>query len=186
MKSDIMKFLADKKLAFTDLELTGLCLKKHEIIEIGVLIYNQHRDEIEKEWSVKVAPLHIETASQKALVINGYINNPDNYRNKLNPSLIKFNSIVKGCMLVGYNIGCDVGFIKRDMDKLNIRPTFSRIPLDLMSMVWFAIKDSNIKGMSLDTVCDYFDICNIGSHSALIDCRRSYELYRKLNSIYKI
>lgn len=179
-----MRFLADKKLAFIDLELTGLCLKKHEIIEIGVLIYDQCRGEIEKEWSVKIAPLHIETASQKALTINGYINNPNIYRGKLKSSLIKFNSVVKDCTLIGYNVGCDIGFIKRDMDKLNIKPAFRYISLDLMSMVWFAIKNSNIEGMSLETVCEYFDICNIGSHSALVDCRRSYELYRKLNNIY--
>jgi len=180
-----MKRLAKEKLVFIDLETTGLSPNEHEIIEVGALVYNPVENEIEKEWTTKIAPTHIETAQESALRINGYVNNPGAYNGKLKSALIKFNSIVKGCMPVGQNISFDLSFLYRNMENLGITPTFSRKSLDLMSLVWFKIKDTDIPGMSLETLCNHFGVCNIGAHSALVDCRRAYEIYRKLENIYK-
>jgi DNA polymerase III epsilon subunit-like protein len=64
-----------KKIAFIDLETTGLNPYTHEIIEIGCLIAKQNEN---GEWiptdefEFKVKPEHIETAQQDALRINGY------------------------------------------------------------------------------------------------------------------
>jgi len=180
-----MKNLSKQKLAFIDLETTGLDDNIHEIIEIGVLVYNQESDEVEKEWSTKIAPSNLENAQNQALIINGYINNPNSYNGKLKPSLIKFNSIVKDCVLIGQNIEFDLAFIRRDMFSNNIKPAFKNIHLELMSLAWFAIKDADISGMSLESLCHYFNVCNVGAHSALVDCRRAYTVYRKLQNIYK-
>lgn len=180
-----MRDLSTQRLAFVDLETTGLNPDKHEIIEIGVLIYDQENDEIEKEWVTKIAPLSIETASKKALVINGYNTNHKEYNGKLMPSLIKFNSMVKDCVIVGQNIQFDLKFLLSNMSDFNIKPAFKYIHLELMSLAWFAIKNTDIPGMSLETLCDHFNVCNVGAHSALVDCRRAFEVYRKLNNTYK-
>ena len=54
-----------EKLVFVDVETTGLDETRHEIIEIAVIRGSQtyHR---------KVQPQHIETASPRALEINGF------------------------------------------------------------------------------------------------------------------
>lgn len=180
-----MKDLSSQRLAFVDIETTGLNADKHEIIEIGVLIYNQEADEVEREWVTKIAPSSIETASKKALAINGYIANQNEYTGKLMPSLIKFNSVVKDCVVVGQNIEFDLKFLLCNMSDFNIKPAFKFIHLELMSLAWFAIKDTDIPGLSLETICNHFSVCNVGAHSALVDCRRAFEVYRKLNNIYK-
>lgn len=177
--------LNERKLAFIDSETTGLSADKHEIIEIAALIYDPASGEVEKEWSTKVAPSHIETANEKALQINGYINNPSAYSGKLKSALIKFNSMTQDCIIVGQNVSFDLSFIYKAMKELDIKPLFDRRFLDLMSLVWFQVKDSDIPNLKLESLCDYFGACNVGAHTALVDCRRTYEVYRKLEKIYK-
>lgn len=177
--------LSEHKLAFVDLETTGLVPEKHEIIEIGTLIYNQQTDEVEREWETKIAPTHIETADEIALKINGYINNPDLYRTSLKSSLIKFNSLVKDCVIVGQNIGFDLSFLYKNMRENDIKPSFSHRNLDLIGLAWFQVKDTDIPGISLERLCNHFGVSNVGAHTALIDCRRSFEIYRHLAKFYK-
>ncbi len=179
------KKLNEYKLAFVDTETTGLDYHQHEIIELATLIYNQQTDEIESEWETKIAPSHIETASPEALKINGYYNNPDTYTGNINSALIKFNSLVDGCIIVGQNISFDLGFIYYNMKPLNIKPSFGRRYLEMMGMAWFAIKDSDTTKMSLESFCNNFGIPNVGAHSALVDCRRTFEVYRHLKDFYR-
>ena len=56
--------------------------------------------------------------------------------------------------------------------------------LDLMAMAWFAVKDSNIKGMSLSNLCDQFSVSNVGAHGAMVDCQRAFGVYTSLVSFY--
>jgi DNA polymerase III alpha subunit (gram-positive type) len=178
--------LFEFNLAFTDIESTGLDEAQHEIIEIATLIYDPREDRILHEWETKIAPSHIETANDQALRINGYINNPASYTNNLKSALIKYNSIVKGCMIVGQNIEFDLKFLRKNMEEQGIDASFDRHrKLDLMALAWFAVKDSDISGMSLSKLCDYFKVSNAGAHGALIDCRRAFEVYRNLISFYK-
>lgn len=177
--------LFEHKLAFVDLEMTGSSTEDHEIIEIGLLIYNPNERNVEREWETKIAPSHIETANDNALKINGYINNPELYRGNLKSALIKFNSLVKNCIIIGQNIEADLSFLHKNMQDLEIKPSFSFISLDLISLAWFYIKDTDIPGISLEKLCNHFSVSNVGAHSALIDCRRTFEIYRKLLNIYK-
>jgi DNA polymerase III alpha subunit (gram-positive type) len=177
-----MPKFGDKNLAMVDIETTGLSIKDHEIIEIGALIYNEKEDRVLDEWEVKIAPRHIETASQQALKINGYMNNPNLYRTSIKSALIKFNNLVEGCIIVGQNIAeFDLPFIYRDMSEFNISPSWHRRDkLELGSLMWNTIKDIDMPGLSLANFCDFFKISNEGSHTALVDCRRTYEVYRRI------
>ena len=177
--------LAEFNLAFCDTETTGLSEIEHEIIEVAAIVYDPRTNQVIDEWETKVAPTHIETAQPKALQINGYINNPGLYTGSLNSALIKLNSLVKGCMIVGQNVDFDLKFLYRSMNELGIKPSFDRHrKIDVMSMAWFAVKDSDLPGMSLADLCNHFQVSNVGAHSALVDCRRTLEVYRALQERY--
>lgn len=181
-----MSKYSGKKLAFTDIETTGLDPEQHEIIEIATLIYNPVTDKVEREWEKAIAPKHIETASPVALKINGYINNPDKYNGSLKSALIKFNSLAKDCMIIGQNIKFDTTFLRKYMAEFNIKPSFSRhTELDLMAIAWPAVLDSDIEGLSLAHLCDHFGVTNVGAHTALVDCRRTFGVYKCLMNMYK-
>lgn len=174
------------KLAFTDTETTGLDENQHEIIEIATIIYDPETDTVLDEWEKKIAPAHLETAQSEALKINGYAENPDLYTGRLKPTLIKFNSLVKDCAIVGQNIDFDLRFLVKSMRENDIKPNWNhRRKLDLMSLAWPVVKDSEINGLGLFDLCNFFGISNVGAHSALIDCRRAYEVYRCLMKIYQ-
>lgn len=177
--------LNELNLAFVDSETTGLSEFDHELIELAAIIYDPRKDEVVKEWEVKIRPLHIETASQSALKVNGYINNPGLYSKGLKQSLIKFNSITENCVIVGQNIDFDLRFIKKNMSDFGIEPHFDYRKLDLMSLAWWFVKDTDIPGLSLKKICDYFKVTNVGEHSALIDCRRTFEVYKVLEEQFK-
>ena len=186
MNNALKKKLFEYNLAMVDCETTGLDSQKHEIIELATLIYNPSDDKVTDEWVTKIAPSNIVTASPKALQINGYINNPQSYTNNIKSALIKFNSLVKDCIIVGQNIEFDLKFINKNMTDLNIKPSFGQHrKLDLMSLAWWAVKDTEIPGMSLENFCNHFDVPNVGAHSALIDCRRTFEVYKVLADFYK-
>lgn len=175
--------LSDIQLAFVDIETTGLNLNEHEIIEIAAVIYDQKKDIIVREWEIKIAPKRLETAEQKALQLNGYIKNQNLYKNKLKPSLIKFNSIIKNCILVGQNINFDVSFIKRDMNYLDIKPKYDYRKLDIMSMAWLYVNETDIPGLSLKKLCEHFNVSNADEHTALADCRRAFQIYNILKGL---
>jgi DNA polymerase-3 subunit epsilon len=175
--------LSEIDLAFIDIESTGLDFDKHEIIEIAVIVYNQKEEKIIKEWEIKIAPQSIEDASEKALQLNGYITNQHLYKSSLKSALIKFNSIVKDCIVVGQNISFDVRFIEKEMSKLNIEPSYDHRKLDMMSMSWFHVNETDIPGLSLKKLCDHFNVCNVGEHTALVDCYRTLELYGVLKRL---
>jgi DNA polymerase III alpha subunit (gram-positive type) len=180
-----MTKLSELNLAIVDLETSGLDENIHEILEIGVLVYDPRQEKIIDEYETKVMPSHIHTAQTKALEMNGYANNPSLYTNSLNSALIKVNSLVKGCMIMNQNCEFDIKFLRKAMSDLGIEPSFDRHrKLDLMAMAWFAVKDTDIKGMSLEKLCDHFDISNVGAHGALTDCKRALGVYLSLVSYY--
>ena len=175
----------DCNLAFVDIESSGLDLAQHEIIEIAMITYNKKEDKVIEEWEEKVAPQHIETASETALKINGYANNPNLYTGSLQATLIKFNKLVENCIVVGQNIGFDVAFIEKAMKEFGISPTWDRHRrVDLMSMAWPLLNDTDLPGLGLKHLCDYFNLSNAGQHTALIDCRRSLGVYKCLMDTY--
>ena len=61
-----------KKIAFTDLEMTGLDPLKHEIIEFGLVVADEESLEILARYDQKVKPEHIEAAQKEALGVAGY------------------------------------------------------------------------------------------------------------------
>ena len=174
-----------RKLAFIDTETTGLFPEEHEIIEIAVMIYDQEKDQVVKKWSKKAAPRHIQTANPIALDMNGYNEDPESYMDNIEEVLKEYYDIVEGCMIVGQNVQFDIDFIDKYRLEFNIGKEIHRDgKLELKSMVWFAVKDSDVKSRSLAPLCNYFNISNEGEHRALIDCKRTLEVYRCLIKIY--
>ncbi len=61
-----------KKIAMTDLETSGDVPGVHEILEIGLVLFDPQTFEIIDSYNRKVKPERIENAVQAALDYNGY------------------------------------------------------------------------------------------------------------------
>lgn len=180
-----MKLIKDLNLAFVDLETTGLNYLKHEIIEIGLLIYDPRQDKVLLEWDNKIRPIRLECANSKSMTINKYYGNEDKYNANIKSSLLKFNSMIENCIIVGQNIDFDITFLLSEMKKYNIKPKFfAARRLDMMSLVWWDIKNTGIKSISLNNLCKKYNVSNLNAHGALADCRRTFEIYLILSKKY--
>jgi len=171
--------LGDYKLAFVDTETTGLNPRRHEIIEIGAILYSQKKDKVLKRWCQKIKPTNIKLASREALEINRYWENSHLYTGDTREAINRFNNLVKGCILVGQNISFDIAFIQKCMRKFKIKSSFGRRYVELMGLAWPTIRNQS-ESMSLKSLCNHFNISNRNAHSALVDCERTLEVYRCL------
>ena len=120
--------MIDKKLAFIDLETTGLSPKKHEILEIGYILAEQVPQEgrgpvlrILETFDTKVAPERIGEADPTALKINGY--NEEGWRGAmpLEKALRYLAEKTSGAIVVGHNVDFDLGFLRAGFARFDIR-----------------------------------------------------------------
>lgn len=171
--------IKDLKIAFVDTETTGLYPDTNEVIEMAAVIYDPNTDTVVEEWERKAAPRNIKTASDYALKINGYAEAPDTYKDPIKDVILEFNDVVAGCVIAGQNIQFDIDFINKYYKEFDIKAGFHRHrKLEISSLVWPVIRESDLSSLSLATLCEHFGISNEGEHRALPDCRRTLEVYR--------
>ncbi len=167
-------------LAFIDMEMTGLNVIKHEIIEIGCVVTDLSFKVIE-EFELKIKPERIELADPVALKINHYNKNDWEEAYETKEALEVFTKKVKGCIMVGQNVAFDSGFLEYNLAKYKLTNTMHYHRLDTISIAWAKLnRKTDIDHYSLRELCKYFGITNINPHSALSDARATFELYKKL------
>ena len=94
----------DRPVLFIDLEMTGLDVAHHEIIEIAALITRPPKFDIINSFYAKVLPTHIETADSQALEITGY--NPKLWQDAipLRQALEELSTFAPDCILAGWSV----------------------------------------------------------------------------------
>ncbi|TDG77803.1 type I-E CRISPR-associated endoribonuclease Cas2e [Lactobacillus pasteurii] len=89
----------------------------------------------------------------------------------------EFLEFIDGCVIVGFNVNFDIGFLNRYLILYN-RDVVNQKVIDLQAI---AKKDSMfLDDYRLQTVLDNYDIENLKPHNALEDARATYELAKKL------
>jgi len=183
-----LEILFRKNLMFItaiDTETTGLDLKKHEIIQLGIIEY-ELKDNADliclKKHEFKIKPSNILAASPEALNINGY--NENDWKNSI--SFVKCFNILeeifsKSDHLIGQNLIFDLRFISKQYWKYGIK--FPKIPkyIDTKSMGQQLVNEGKLKSCSMDSMCKYFNIKYSGrAHTALADCERTVIVWEQL------
>lgn len=186
-----MEAIKKHRLAFIDLETTGLLPSKHEIIEIGAIIADQTLDangkiklEVVEEFEVKVKPTHIENADPEGLAINGYKEEDWNEAIVLKTALEILAQKVIGATMVGHNVSFDYAFLENAFESEGIKNTMHYRKLDTISIAFAMLyTERDVEKLSLRALCEYFNVENIKAHSALSDVRATMEVYKKLLDI---
>lgn len=167
-------------LAFIDVELTGLDLAKHEIIEIGCVITTPDFEVLE-EFELKIKPERIEDADPVSLKINHY--DPTEWKDaySLEEAVKIFSGKVKDCIMVAHNVAFDSEFLDYAFSKIGIKNSMHYHKLDTISIAWAKLhRELDLEHFSLRELCLRFDIKNEHAHTALSDARATFELYKKL------
>ena len=167
------------KVAIVDLETTGLDAYKHEIIDIGAIIFDSKNPSDHTIIDCKVKPQHIENAEPAALKVNGY--NAEEWKDALplDDALQLMLQKASGAIFVSYNVTFDWSFIAEAYKKSPIRNPFNYHKFCLMTLAWARVPGA--RSLKLRDICLLMDIPPEPEvHKALNGAKRAFELYRKI------
>lgn len=171
------------KIAIIDLETSGLNPQRHEIIEIGGVVFDAHTFEKFSTIDMKVKPKTPWLGDPNAYLVNGY--NPDEWKDAipLIEAMKKLRERTAGAVFCAYNMMFDWEFLKEAERTTGIKLEFSTPRVDLLSMAWACIPQKKMLSWSMKSVCTFLNIereANI--HRALNGAEKEFEIYRSLLS----
>ena len=174
----------ERLIAMTDLETSGDVPAIHDILEIGLVLFNQKYFEIVDTLDLKVRPRHIETAVPAALEWNGY--KPENWLDAvgLEEAMRLYAEKTQDAIFCSYNVSFDWMFINQAFHETGIENPMSTFEnhdrLDVLTLAW----SKGLKGgpsLSLKEACRLFDIPpEPFPHNALSGAMTTYKLWKKL------
>lgn len=161
------------KIAFIDIETTGLDPAYHEIIEICII-------RGDSMYHKKVRPLHIERASKEALQINGY--NAKEWSLAVHPKTVakEIAHYISGATIVAHNPSFDMSFIVELLHQYEINVSYDRRLIDTTVLAHEHLLSAGCKKISMDGIREFFSWSSAGSHTAVKDCLDVRRLYFKL------
>lgn len=172
----------ERKIAMTDLETSGDVFGVHEILEIGLVVFDQKTFEIVDKYEVKIKPHNINNAVPAALERNGY--NEKDWQNavELEEGLKIYAEKTKDCIFCAYNATFDWGFVNDAFRRTGVKNEMDYHRLDLLTLAWErGLK--NEKSWSLKTACGLFGVPpEPDVHGALNGAMTAYELYKKIQN----
>lgn len=173
------------KLAFTDLETTGMWPPEGEIIEIGLVVAETKTLEIIDRLNVKVQPQHIATAHPEALRVNGY--SPEQWHDavSLDTALRQYIEKARGAALCAWRVAFDFTFLQAAMHDADLLPTgHQTTQLCVYSMARQALRDKNIQPFRLKTVAQFLGLPpEPEPHRAINGAEQAFEIYKKLRAL---
>lgn len=165
-------FIMDNTFVVFDVETTGLDATNCEIIEIGAC--KIENGVITKVFQSLVKPKH----SIPEMITK--ITSIDNFMVKDSPPieqvLVDFALFAKDCVLSGYNVGFDMGFIKNAGKEIGI--VFENRVEDVMV---FAREKMIIGNYTLKNVANHLNVSLNNAHRALNDALATANVLLKLN-----
>ena len=176
-----MDFLK-RPLAITDVEMTGLDFRIHEIVEIGLIVVDQKTFKIIDEWNAKVKPRHIKTGAPSAIKFCGY--NKLDWVNaiSLKEAMEIYSKKTKNAIFLAQNSFFDWAFISEAFKDTGVEDHTDYHRIDLFSIGWSKSKElKGIKSYSLSDMCKYFGIPEEPKpHRAVNGAKKAYEVLKKL------
>lgn len=170
----------------TDIETSGNVFGVHEILEIGLVVFDQNTFEIANTLNVKIKPLNIKNAIPAALEKNGY--NEEDWRDaiSLKRAIKMYADKTNKAIFCAYNATFDWRFMNDAFRKTGIQDGMDYHRLDLLSIAWARGLKKNNK-WNLKTACELFGISpEPYPHRALNGAMTAYELFKKLETIDSI
>ena len=170
----------ERKIAMTDLETSGDVFGVHEILEIGLVVFDQKTFEILDTLNIKTKPLNIENAKPAALERNGYNEKDWKGAVSLEEAIKEYAEKTKECIFCAYNATFDWGFMNDAFRKTGVKNEMDYHRLDVLSLAWYkGMKDK--EKWSLKTACEMWGILpEPEPHNALNGAMTAYELFKKL------
>lgn len=169
-----------RPLLFIDLEMTGLDVSKHEIIEVAALVVEHPSLSILKSYYTKVLPTHSETADPEALRITQY--SPGTWKEaiSLRQVLLDLSQLAPYSILAGYSVQNEWDFLLAALEKEQLPCFFDNHLIEVWTMAFAKyFRTSDIGRLGLTYLCQQMGI-NLERHKPESDIRATYEIFKRL------
>lgn len=171
-------------IALIDCETTGLDPEVHEIIEIGLVVFDSRTGHILDEWDIKVKPERPDDGSPQAYEVNGY--DPVEWESAatLEDAMQQLVERTDGAAMMAFNVTFDLSFLQAAFKKTGIVDKMARHHLDLLTLAWMKIPHSRIQRWSLKNVCTYLGIePEPAVHRGANGAKKAHEVYKALMEV---
>ena len=172
-----------QKLAFVDIETTGIDPSIYEIIELGVVLADLKDGvlTVVDTLDIKVAPKNIGNADPVSLRVNGYDDADWVFAIPLLDAMKTFAEKTEGAVFVAHNMMFDYGFIEKAFKDAGVENKLHFQKIDTLSLAFGVLHNADELGkLSLRALCEQFGVENKKAHSAFADAYATYEVFKKL------
>lgn len=160
-----------------DIETTGLNFLKDELLEIGLIKVEKGCPINQYNYLIKPSkkiPKDIE-------LLTGITEQELNDHSiPIKQALEQTMEVIKGNIIVGYNVNFDCMFLKKACDKYKVKCTIRKIK-DVENLAVQKLKD--VQDYKLETVAKKLGIPKEQKHRALDDCQLTLDVMKKLKEI---
>jgi DNA polymerase III epsilon subunit-like protein len=171
---------SSRPLLFIDLEMTGLDVQTHEIVEIAALRVNQSSLEVENSYYTKVIPLHPENFHPTAKKIINYSPLAWAEAIPLHQALVELSDFAPDCILAGWSVQNEWDFLIAALQKEKLQIFFDYHLLEVWTLAFVRFyQQTNLPKLDLEQVCQLLTI-PVQLHKPDSDIRATYEIFKKL------
>jgi DNA polymerase-3 subunit epsilon len=178
-KNQHLRFNQDHRIAFVDLETTGLDPVIHEIVELAVICVDSRSLAVIEAIELRIRPEHLETADLKALSVCGF--DEDSWKDavSLREALETITPLLEGALIAGHNVGFDWAFLEAGFHRVELPlPEADYHRLDTASLAWLLVANGELDSMSLDAVAKRIGLERPRPHRAYLDAECALEVAR--------
>jgi DNA polymerase-3 subunit epsilon len=173
--------ILDRPVAITDVETSGLDPARCEIIDIGMVLVDQHNLKVIDRLNLKVKPDHPEVFSEEARKINGY--NESGWQHALGlPDVMEvYSRKTKDAIFCAHNVTFDWAFIEAAFKKTGVKNLMDYHRLDLLTMAWLKFRNSGLKRLNMNEVAKFLGIPEEPlPHRGINGAMTEYEIFKKI------
>lgn len=170
----------NRPILFIDLEMTGLDVDRHEIIEVAALVVSQPDLNVVNSYYAKIKPTHLETADQSSLsAINFDMRNWHDAID-LKICLTELSQLAPTSILAGWSVENEWNFLISGLKEHNLPFFFDNYLIEVWTMAFAHFRQSNeISRISIGNVCRHMGI-PLDQHKPDSDIRATYEIFKRL------
>lgn len=169
-----------RPLLFIDLEMTGLDVNRHEIVEVAALVVTQPDFTITNSYYTKIIPTHPETGDPKSLKIINFNLKDWHDAIPLHQALEELSQLAPNCFLAGWCVQNEWDFLNRALETENIPYFYKHQLLEVFSLAFAKFyQDTDMQFINLPTVARKLGI-HIDQHKPDSDVRATYEIFKRL------
>ena len=183
-----------RKTAWVDCETTGLDIDLHEVWEVGVIVHEFEKEEVEKSWLLPVGQLAF--ADRSALEIGRFhdrhpqgiasIDPKDGRWSKISEEKVtdletfarQFVSLTRGAQLAGSVVSFDEERLRKIVRSVGLVPAWSHRLLDVGSFTAGVLGYEDPVGLDTAAKKLSVDASDLERHTALGDARLAHRIYQ--------